>query len=111
MMDPFKPGQALSSREEAMAAFLAGAKVQFKALDDTPWFTIQSDTERLSFNSKYSYRIAPREIRYRNFSWTTAVGITTVCVVIDKDQEREPRENWKKFNGWLGDWQTMEVFE
>ena len=63
-------------------------------------------------NPDFIFVMSPPEkkIKYRNFLWVPTFGKhTVVCVCTYEEDVREPRENWKGFVRWLGDWEEVVI--
>ena len=63
-----------------------------------------------SWSDSMEYRIKPKVIKYRNFLWyseCSARPLVSLCTY--EEHKGEPREGWKNFIKWLGDWQEVEV--
>lgn len=59
------------------------------------------------------YRLKPEPIKFRLFLWrykpvSSDSPEYVVAIVSEAEQKTQPRENWKNFVHWIGDWQTVE---
>lgn len=103
---------------DVIKAWADGHEVQ-GALSDGRWFDLRlGDAANQSVppfnNTGYRFRVKPAPIRitFRTFFWTPqTTGKPAICLVIQEEQDREPREKWSGFIRWATDWQTVEVHQ
>ena len=93
---------------DLIKAWADGAEIQQRhPVDPTKWEEI---SKYPSWSDGMEYRIKPKTIKYRNFLWYSQFSarlVVSLCTY--EENKREPRENWKNFIKWLGNWQEVEV--
>ena len=87
-----------------------GKTLQY-AVSGGEWVDVHPQSFISFISSSDGYRIKPDSIRFRNYLWHSRGDgrKPRVLTVTEEDNKTEPREKWKGFIRWLGDWQEVEV--
>lgn len=96
---------------DVIVAWAEGKTIQYWCNGGHCWYDWTNGDVAPPFQPAGMYRVKPETIRYRAYLRKVYYPGPEHCVeiVMEEDNKKEPREKWKNFVRWLGDWQEVEV--